>query len=128
MPATGRQERSKRDPQPRPHGSFGENEFGFADFGGDIWEWTSTCHRRVHLYSCGSVGSSEAIWICDVYVTRRVAAAWPTRAASLHEQWRDRGNLRKDKYFDETETVVDLEQRPAGAAPVTLFRCNLEGA
>ncbi|WP_105370210.1 SUMF1/EgtB/PvdO family nonheme iron enzyme [Neorhizobium huautlense] len=60
-------ERSKRDPVPRPIGSFGENEYGLADFGGNVWEWTSTCHRRVHLYENGSVRNAEPI--CGVYVT-----------------------------------------------------------
>jgi len=60
-------ERSKRDPVPRPLGSFGENEHGLADFGGNVWEWTSTCHRRVHLYANGSVRNAEPI--CGVYVT-----------------------------------------------------------
>jgi formylglycine-generating enzyme required for sulfatase activity len=60
-------ERATGDPVPRATGSFGENEYGLADFGGNIWEWTSTCHRRVHLYVNGSVRASEEI--CGVYVT-----------------------------------------------------------
>ncbi len=60
-------ERAAGDPAPRPTGSFGENEYGLADFGGNIWEWTSTCHRRVHLYVNGSLRASEDI--CGVYVT-----------------------------------------------------------
>ncbi|HEX5934121.1 MAG TPA: SUMF1/EgtB/PvdO family nonheme iron enzyme [Pseudorhizobium sp.] len=58
--------RSKRDPAPRPIGSFGENEYGLADFAGNIWEWTSTCHRRVHLYANGSQKGVEII--CGVNV------------------------------------------------------------
>lgn len=40
---------ANRDPVPKPRGHFGENEFGFADFGGNVWEWTSTCRRRIDL-------------------------------------------------------------------------------
>ncbi|CAD7048074.1 nitrate reductase [Pseudorhizobium endolithicum] len=59
--------RSKRDPSPRPIGSFGENEYGLSDFGGNVWEWTTTCHRRVHLYANGSQEGVETI--CGVNVT-----------------------------------------------------------
>lgn len=59
--------RSRRDPAPRPIGSFGENEYGLADFAGNIWEWTSTCHRRVNLYANGTQKNVETI--CGVNVT-----------------------------------------------------------
>lgn len=60
-------ERSKRDPVPRIRGSFGENEFGLADFGGNIWEWTDTCHRRVQVDGEGTALRDEPS--CGVYVT-----------------------------------------------------------
>ncbi|GLQ56615.1 SUMF1/EgtB/PvdO family nonheme iron enzyme [Devosia nitrariae] len=34
---------------PQPLGSFGINANGIADMGGNVWEWTQTCHRRVHI-------------------------------------------------------------------------------
>lgn len=36
-------------------GSFGVNENGIADMGGNVWEWTQTCHRRVHVDAAGAV-------------------------------------------------------------------------
>lgn len=60
-------EKRLRDPMPRIAGSFGVNEFGVADFGGNVWEWTTTCHRRVHLDLKGAFASSESV--CGVYVT-----------------------------------------------------------
>ncbi|HEY9011110.1 MAG TPA: SUMF1/EgtB/PvdO family nonheme iron enzyme, partial [Devosia sp.] len=48
---------------PEPLGGFGVNEFGVADLGGSVWEWTATCGSRTvlgaageqlsHLDSCG---------------------------------------------------------------------------
>ena len=34
---------------PSPLGTFGLNEFGVADLGGTVWEWTSTCASRTTL-------------------------------------------------------------------------------
>jgi len=50
----------------RPVGAFGENEFGVADIGGNVWEWTTTCHRRVNLDAYGKVASENVV--CGVYV------------------------------------------------------------
>lgn len=59
-------EKIGRDPTPRSVGSYGINEFGLADFGGNIWEWTTTCHRRVNLDETGAISRSEPA--CGVYV------------------------------------------------------------
>lgn len=40
---------------PLPLGSFGINENGVGDMGGNVWEWTQTCHRRVHVDAVGAV-------------------------------------------------------------------------
>ncbi|MEP9390202.1 SUMF1/EgtB/PvdO family nonheme iron enzyme [Mesorhizobium sp. KR9-304] len=37
------------DPEPKPRGHYGPNSRGIEDFGGNVWEWTSTCHARVTL-------------------------------------------------------------------------------
>ncbi|MBC8719857.1 formylglycine-generating enzyme family protein [Ochrobactrum sp. Marseille-Q0166] len=55
-----------RDPAVRPLGSFGENELGIADISGNVWEWTTTCHRRVNLDAYGNVSSENMV--CGVYV------------------------------------------------------------
>lgn len=55
-----------RSPTVRPTGSFGLNELGVADIGGNVWEWTQTCHRRVNLNAYGKQVSEVSA--CGVYV------------------------------------------------------------
>jgi len=58
--------KAPRDATPRPLGSFGESEWGLADFGGNVWEWTETCNRRVTLDAGGAVSAvSES---CGIYI------------------------------------------------------------
>lgn len=54
-----------KDPEPLPYGSFGESEHGLADFAGNVWEWTTTCNRRVDLLGNGQSVATEA---CGIYI------------------------------------------------------------
>ena len=47
------------DPLPHPQGHFGANSNGLMDLSGNVWEWTETCHRRVHVDAAGTILSEQ---------------------------------------------------------------------
>jgi len=52
-------ERIAGNPDTRVFGSFGVNENGLADLGGNVWEWTSTCFNRTVLDDAGEIVSNR---------------------------------------------------------------------
>ena len=58
--------KASRVPDPQPYGAFGENEHGLADFGGNVWEWTATCNRRIDL--AADAGAAKTAETCGIYI------------------------------------------------------------
>lgn len=60
-------DRQPVDAMPKPRGYFGENLHGVQDFGGNVWEWTSTCYQRVTI-DPASNGRRDPIVNCGMRV------------------------------------------------------------
>lgn len=55
-----------RDVEIRPVGSLNRSSTGMHDIGGAVWEWTSTCLRRVETDAAGTILRQEET--CGIYI------------------------------------------------------------
>jgi formylglycine-generating enzyme required for sulfatase activity len=69
-------DRAPSDARTRSFGSFGSNENGLQDLGGNVWEWTSTCFVRHVLDDAGNVLSKSPT--CGVRVVEGQHRAYVT--------------------------------------------------
>ncbi|MBS0530271.1 MAG: SUMF1/EgtB/PvdO family nonheme iron enzyme [Proteobacteria bacterium] len=53
-------DRAPSDPGTRTFGSFGSNENGLQDIGGNVWEWTASCFVRGALDDAGRIISENS--------------------------------------------------------------------
>lgn len=67
---------SDSDKEPQVIGSFGANEHGLLDLAGNVWEWTSTCFRRVTVAADGE--TAQATDNCGVRVVEGRHRAYMT--------------------------------------------------
>lgn len=64
------------DALPKSRGHYGANRLGVEDFGGNVWEWTSTCYERVTLGPGG--GPAQTTENCGVRVVEGQHRAYMT--------------------------------------------------
>ena len=60
------QTRTSASALPLARGSHGLNEYGVADLGGNVWEWTQSCHQRVNLDTRGA--ATERAEYCSIRI------------------------------------------------------------
>ncbi|ODT72540.1 MAG: hypothetical protein ABS75_03555 [Pelagibacterium sp. SCN 63-23] len=51
---------NEADPMPRALGAFGQNSNGLFDMSGNVWEWTQSCNRRIHIDDAGNALSESS--------------------------------------------------------------------